>query len=169
MGDKRNRTRQCFYVSVTGLIIVFLAGCALLSGLKDKRETEDALARAHKYMEKGDYDAAERENIRIISACANMYPADEAFLNLGLIYAHPGNPKRYPDKAAASFKKVLTFFPESRFAGQAKILIGVVQKYEKMTQENERLEKEVQELKTTIKKSKQIDLEIDLKKKELLK
>ncbi len=169
MGDKRNRTRQCFYVSVTGLIIVFLAGCALLSGLKDKRETEDALARAHKYMEKGDYDAAERENIRIISACANMYPADEAFLNLGLIYAHPGNPKRDPDKAAASFKKVLTFFPESRFAGQAKILIGVVQKYEKMTQENERLEKEVQELKTTIKKSKQIDLEIDLKKKELLK
>jgi hypothetical protein len=148
---------------------VFLAGCALLSGLKDKRETEDALARAHKYMEKGDYDAAERENIRIISACANMYPADEAFLNLGLIYAHPGNPKRDPDKAAASFKKVLTFFPESRFAGQAKILIGVVQKYEKMTQENERLEKEVQELKTTIKKSKQIDLEIDLKKKELLK
>jgi len=169
LGDKRNRTRQCFYVSVTGLIIVFLAGCALLSGLKDKRETEDALARAHKYMEKGDYDAAERENIRIISACANMYPADEAFLNLGLIYAHPGNPKRDPDKAAASFKKVLTFFPESRFAGQAKILIGVVQKYEKMTQENERLEKEVQELKTTIKKSKQIDLEIDLKKKELLK
>ena len=169
MGDKRNRTRQCFYVSVTGLIIVFLAGCALLSGLKDKRETEDALARAHKYMEKGDYDAAERENIRIISACANMYPADEAFLNLGLIYAHPGNPKRDPDKAAASFKKVLTFFPESRFAGQAKILIGVVQKYEKMTQENERLEKEVQELKTTIKKSKQIDLEIELKKKELLK
>ena len=169
MGDKRNRTRQCFYVSVTGLIIVFLAGCALLSGLKDKRETEDALARAHKYMEKGDYDAAERENIRIISACANMYPEDEAFLNLGLIYAHPGNPKRDPDKAAASFKKVLTFFPESRFAGQAKILIGVVQKYEKMTQENERLEKEVQELKTTIKKSKQIDLEIDLKKKELLK
>ena len=169
MGDKRERTRQYFYISVAGLVIVFLAGCSVIAGLQGKQETNEAMGLARRYLEKGDYDAAERENIRIISTCANMYPADEAFLNLGLIYAHPGNPKRDPDKAAASFKNLLTFFPESRFAGQAKILLGVVYRYEKMTQENERLEKEVQELKASIKKAKQIDLELDMKKKELLK
>ena len=169
MGDKRSRAWKYIYISAAVIVVLFLTGCAVLAGLKEKKETQDALALAHKYMEKGEYEAAEKENIRIISACANMYPADEALLNLGLIYAHPGNPGRDPGKATASYEKVLKFFPESRFAGQAKILIGVVHRYEKMKAEKDHLEKEIQDLKNTIKKSKQIDLEIDMKKKELLK
>ena len=53
-------------------------------------------------------------------------------------------------------------FPQSPLVGQAKIWIGLLQ-------ENERLNIEIEELKKTIKKSKQVDIEIDEKKKELSK
>jgi hypothetical protein len=47
-------------------------------------------------------------------------------------------------------------------AGQAKLWIGILQ-------ENERLNREIEELNKTIKKSKQVDIEIEEKKKELSK
>jgi hypothetical protein len=53
-------------------------------------------------------------------------------------------------------------FPQSPFARQAKIWIGILQ-------ENERLKREIEELNKTINKSKQVDIEIDEKKKELSK
>jgi hypothetical protein len=53
-------------------------------------------------------------------------------------------------------------FPWSPFARRAKLWIGILL-------ENERLNREIEELSKTLKKSKQVDIEIDEKKKELSK
>jgi hypothetical protein len=92
----------------------------------------------------------------------NVPPGDEALFNMGLIFAHYGYPKRDYKKSLDLFKRLVKVFPQSPLVGQAKIWIGLLQ-------ENERLNIEVEELNKTIKKSKQIDIEIDEKKKELSK
>jgi hypothetical protein len=53
-------------------------------------------------------------------------------------------------------------FPESPFTQQVKIWIRVLQ-------ENQRLNREIEELNETIKKSKRVDIEVDEKKKEFSK
>ena len=146
-----------------------LTGCAVVTGLKTKWNAQESLSQARKYMEKGDYEAALRENLKVLAAKGSVSPADEALFNIGLIYAHTGYPKKDFEKSLDHFRRLLKFFPHSPFAGPARIWIGVLQKHEKQSAENERLGKEVEDLKTTIRKSKQIDLEIDVKKKELLK
>jgi tetratricopeptide (TPR) repeat protein len=88
--------------------------------------------------------------------------ATEALFNMGLIYAHYGYPKRDYKKSLDLFKRLVKMFPQSPLAGQAKLWIGILQ-------ENERLNREIEELKKTIKKSKQVDIEIEEKKKELSK
>ena len=71
-------------------------------------------------------------------------------------------PKRDYQKSLDHFKRLVKVFPQSPFAGQAKIWIGLLQ-------ENERLKREIEELNKTIKKSKQVDIEIDEKKREISK
>ena len=92
----------------------------------------------------------------------NIPPGDEALFNIGLIYAHYGYPKRDYKKSLDLFKRLVKMFPQSPLAGQAKLWIGILQ-------ENERLNREIEELNKTIKKSKQVDIEIEEKKKELSK
>lgn len=150
-------------------MMIFLAGCAALTGLRAKWSARDSLALAHKYMEHGDYEAAMQENLKVLAAPGMASPEDEALFNIGLIYAHAGYYKRDVDKSVDTFRRLLKLFPHSRFAGHARIMLGVLVKCEKTGSENERLGKEVEELKTTIRKSKQVDLELDVKKKELLK
>jgi hypothetical protein len=76
----------------------------------------------------------------------NRPPGDEAIFNMGLIYAHYGNPKKDNEKSIFFFRKLLNEHPKSPLVEQAKIWIGVL---------------------NVIEKSKQVDLEIEEMKKEL--
>lgn len=169
MGGKRTGARKYFYIFVAGMIVMSLAGCAVLTGLKTKWNARESLTSARKYMEQGDYEAALRENLKVAAVHGSVSPADEALFNIGLIYAHASYPKKDYEKSLDYFRRLIKIFPHSPFSHQARILTGVLLKCEKQNTENERLGKEVEELKTTIRKSKQVDLEIDVKKKELLK
>jgi len=180
---KRNRTWKYLYISVACLIVLSVAGCATLTEMKAKLGTREYLVTAQKLLDQGDYEGALKENQKVLSLHGKVPPGDEALFSIGLIYAHYGYSKRDYGKSLDHFKRLVKVFPQSSLAGQAKIWIGILQKYEKLSaeteelnrsirksqQENERLNKEIEDLKTTIKKSKQIDLEIDVKKKELSK
>jgi len=144
------------------MIFVSLAGCAILKEMKAKRETHEYLTMAQKLLDQGDYEGSLKENQKVLSLYGNGPPGDEALFNMGLIYAHYEYPKRDYKKSLDLFKRLLKVFPQSPLIGQAKIWIGLLQ-------ENERLNIEIEELKKTIKKSKQVDIEIDEKKKELSK
>ncbi|HYA91625.1 MAG TPA: tetratricopeptide repeat protein [Thermodesulfobacteriota bacterium] len=130
--------------------------------MEAKRETREYLITAQKLLDQGDYEGSLKENQKALSLYDNVPPGDQALFNAGLIYAHYGYPKRDYQKSLDHFRRLLKVFPQSPYAGQAKIWIGILQ-------ENERLNREIEELNKTIKKSKEVDIDIDEKKKELSK
>jgi len=162
LGRKRTRTWMYLYLSIACMIFISLAGCATLKEMEAKRETPEYFITAQKLLDQGDYEGALRENEKVLSLYDNIPPGDEALFNIGLIYAHYGYPKRDYKKSLDLFKRLVKTFPQSPLAGQAKLWIGILQ-------ENERLNREIEELNKTIKKSKQVDIEIEEKKKELSK
>jgi len=162
LGRKRNRAWKYLYLSIACMIFISLAGCATLKEMEAKRETREYLITARKLLDQGDYEGSLKENQKALSLYDNVPPGDQALFNAGLIYAHYGYPKRDYQKSLDHFRRLLKVFPQSPYAGQAKIWIGILQ-------ENERLNREIEELNKTIKKSKEVDIDIDEKKKELSK
>lgn len=182
MRAKRNRSRKRLYIPAAGIIIILITGCAMLAELPFvEREARESLITARHLLNAGDYDGALKENRKILSSYGNIPPGDESLFMTGLIYAHYGNPGRDYEKPLAVFKRLVKVFPQSPLSGEAKIWIGILQEQAKLTaktedlnkgirklqSENERLQREIDELKMTIKKSKQVDIEIDGKTKEL--
>jgi hypothetical protein len=81
---------------------------------------------------------------------------------MGLIHAHPGYPKRDTTKSLALFRRLIKDYPRSPWVEQARAWAAVLQ-------ENEKLSRSVEELNRVIEKSKQVDIEIEEKKREKAK
>jgi TolA-binding protein len=77
-------------------------------------------------MAKGDYEGALEENQKLLSRYVDKTPADKALFNMGLIYAHYGNPNRDYKKAFDLFWRLIKDFPKSSKVEEAKIWIGVL-------------------------------------------
>ena len=117
---------------------------------------------SQKLLEEGNYEGVLIENQRILSLSGQNPPADEALFNMGLIHAHPGYPKRDTTKSLALFKRLIKDHPRSPWVEQAKTWVAVLQ-------ENEKLSHSIEELNRVIEKSKQVDIEIEEKKREKAK
>lgn len=165
MGGKRTRTGKQIYFCLAGLIFFSLAGCAFLKSLQERDEARESFQRGQRLFANGDYDGALRENQKALSLAANQPPADEALLQMALIYAHPGNPKRDQRRALALFRRVIQEHAKSPLAEQAKVWIGILQSNEKLTQAIEKLTHANEKLTEQMEKSKQVDLEIEEKKR----
>ncbi|MDH5767649.1 MAG: hypothetical protein OEZ31_01650 [Nitrospirota bacterium] len=87
-----------------------------------------------------------KENQKVLSLGDNKLPADEALFNIGLIYSHYGYQKKDYKKSLTFYKRLVRDFPMSPLVEQAKIWIGVLE---------------------VIEKTKQVDIEIEEKKKKL--
>ena len=122
---------------------------------EDPEEAREALARTQRFLAQGDFDGAMAATQRALSVSARRPPEDEALFYMGLIYAHPGNPKKDLLKSLDAFRRLVKEYPKSPSAEQAKIWIGVLQENEKLNE--------------VIQKSKQVDLEIEEKKREITK
>lgn len=151
MGEKRVGAGKHVYLLIAGLSL-FLSGCTLFNKATGPGETREALNRAQALLSQGDYEGSMRENQQALALAGNVSPADEAIFNMGLIYAHVGNPKKDYRKAIGLFRRVVKEYPESPLVEQAKSWVGVLQTNEKLTQ--------------MIEKSKKVDLEIEEKKRE---
>jgi hypothetical protein len=104
------------------------------------------LVRAQELLVYHEYEAALRENQEALSMSDSKAPADEALFNIGLLFAHPGNPGRDQRKSVVFFQKLLNDFPQSPQAEQARVWIEVLQENERLgrvsaetLKENERL------------------------------
>jgi outer membrane protein assembly factor BamD (BamD/ComL family) len=159
LGRKQIRTGKYLYLSIACLIFVSLSGCATLKENEAKRKARESLRMAQEFLDQGDYEGALKENQRVLSLYGNVPPGDEALFNTGLLYAHPHYPKKDYKKSMDLFRRLVKMFPHSPLAGQAKVWIGILQ-------ENERLNRDIEGLNKTIRKSKQVDIDIDEKKKE---
>ncbi len=152
MGRKRSRTGQLVCFCLAELILVSVLGCAWLQGIREGPDAAQALQRGRRLLAQQDYDGAVRENQRALALSHNKPPADEAIFNLGLAAAHAGNPKKDNRAAVGYFNRVIKEYPQSQWADQAKVWIGVLQLNDKLSE--------------TLEKSKQVDIEIEEKRRQ---
>ena len=197
MGREQDRAWKHIHVCVASLILFSLLGCATFEkateriqtkvavasketqesgrvnhppkGMKEEDELREQLTRSKKLLAKGDYEGFLRENQKVLSLSGNRPPGDEALLNLGFAFVHPGNPKKDYGKSLGFFTKLVKDYSQSPLAEQAKIWIEILQENERLGQMNEKLTQTNQKLNEMIEKSKQIDIEIEERKREKLK
>jgi hypothetical protein len=104
---------------------------------------------------------------------------DVALFNMGLISAHSSNLKRDYPRALSSFKTLVNQYPESPFMEQAKVWIQVLEERQRiagerqklleekrnLTREREALSQEREKLKYTVEKTRQLDIEIEKRRR----
>lgn len=177
MGRKPVGQRQYFYFCLA--LLIFVAGCSLQETTRD-REMRDALTSGNSLFAHGDYDGSLKifQNLTVLAQ--DGPPGDVATYNMGLVYAHPQYAKRDIQKAIGSFSRVITRYPDSPWAAQAKVWVGVLNETESSKQEIEKsrqmIEKSLQEVeknRSAVEKSKQeiekSRLELEKSKQEIEK
>jgi len=166
--------RRFFLHRLTVLMVIFvLSGCAAIQPDLQGQQTPDDrevkkdepqlqeqaeqpevpadpaeahLSAAADLISNGDIEGALRENQKALARAGKQSPGDEALYNMGLVYMHYRNTQKNYEKARAQFERLLREYPDSPLAEEARIWSGVLQVIEKL---------------------KQVDLEIEEKKKEL--
>ena len=118
---------------------------------REKRETPDAqestlLRRGRQLLAQGDFEGALQENQEVLARSPQNPPGDAALFNLGLLHVHYANPKRDIAQALIFFARLTEEFPDSPRAEEARIWVGILE---------------------TMAKTRQIDMEIEEKKREL--
>ncbi len=119
--------------------------------LEEYGEGREYLLRSQKLLAQGNYEGAVFQNQKILSLPDARSPKAEALFNLGLIYAHSGNPQKDLEKSIDFFKTLIKNYPKGPFVEQAKIWVGILE-------ENE-------ELSNLIRKLRQVDIEVEEKKR----
>lgn len=178
MGRKPVGQGQYFYFCLA--LLIFVSACSLLQESSRDREMRDALTSGNSLFAHGDFDGSLKvfQNVSVLAQ--DRPPGDVATYNMGLVYAHPQYAKRDIQKAIGSFNRVITRYPDSPWAAQAKIWVGVLNETEESKQEIEKsrqmIEKSLQEVeknRSAVEKSKQeiekSRLELEKSKQEIEK
>jgi tetratricopeptide (TPR) repeat protein len=130
--------------------------------IEEWEQAREPFLLSQKLLAEGNYEGALKENQRILSLSGQNPPGDEALYNIGLIHAHPGNTKKDYGKSLTFFRRLIKEYPQSSCFEQAKIWAGILQ-------DNEKLSRSIEELSQVLEKSKQVDIEIEEKKREKAK
>lgn len=172
MGRKHAGEGKQVYFSVAVLIFLALAGCALGPRRGKVEDPWTHLALGRSFFAEGDYANALRQDERAASLGAGSPVAEEALLSMGLIYAHPANPKRDYAQSAAYFREVAESYPKSAFAREARIMVAILQQngelsrtVEELSATNDELSRTVERLSATIEALKRVDMGIEKKKR----
>ena len=108
----------------------------------------ELLSRNQKLWAQNDFERALEENQAVLAKYGHKPPADEALYALGFIFAQADNPKKDTNKAIFYFKRLLREIPQSLRAEEARAWVQILELWEQ---------------------SKQIDLEIEKKRKQFRK
>jgi tetratricopeptide (TPR) repeat protein len=98
----------------------------------ERREADEYLNAAQSLLARGDFEGSLRESQKVLSLLKDQSPADTAIFHMGLVYAHPKNPKRDNKRAIYFFNRVIKGYPDSAWVEQAKIWVGVLDGVEKL-------------------------------------
>jgi tetratricopeptide (TPR) repeat protein len=146
MGRERIRAWKYVYFCVASLIFLSLSSCAAIQEHRRSKELQTYLLRGHKLLAQRNYDGALEAYERVLSLSPQKPPEDEALFNMGLVYAHFGNPKKDYKKSIDLFLKVLNDYPRSHLAVEAKIWVGVLIESTESIKKAERLKEAIKEL-----------------------
>jgi hypothetical protein len=158
---------------------VLLSGCASILERPDLpipevKKPTTPFEQSTTLISQGQYEAAYNENQKILQDGRGA--PDVALFNMGMISAHSGNSKKNYPRALLSFRTIVKDYPQSPMSEPAKTWIQVLEEYQKMadekrtmTREREALMQEKDKLKYTIEKSRQVDVEIEKRRRETLR
>ncbi|MBP8644825.1 MAG: hypothetical protein KBH99_01725 [Syntrophobacteraceae bacterium] len=147
-------------------------------------------------MESGDYAGFLEENRDAIEECTNPLHCQEALFNLGFLHAYSKSPYYNPAKALWYFEEIIRKYPGSSYAYQAGLLVdllrsgmtsedrrrhlqGVLKSREAelrsresrlkgLDEEIKSKETAIEELNERLQRSREIDMKMDRKERELL-
>ena len=129
-----------------------------------------------KVMESGDYAGFLAENRQALLECNSETHCDIALFNLGFIYAYSKSPHFNQPKGLGYFEELIQLYPESPWAFQARAWIDIMKKSAVSEDKRRRLQGQIKskdaainDLKEQIKRSREIDMEIEEKERKLLK
>jgi len=166
--------------------IMFLLALSGLSGCATTRKTDpyeqeqqQKLVLARMLLEDNRISAAKRILTAIVDEKGVPGVTDEALFRLALLNLEPGEQKIITNKAGRNLEKLLKLYPSSPWKSHAATLKGVLDAYDLSREENSDLEKTIRGLKSSnlslgkenrelrqdMEKLKQLDLELERKKK----
>jgi hypothetical protein len=169
------------------MVGLFLTGCASSPASLFRSR---AAFPPQRVIENGDYRGFLIENERNLSACGGGTECDVALFNLGFVYAYPQSPYRDPQKARQYLHELHSRFPQSPWTSQGQVLLAFVNEQVSLEEAQRRLRNEqvsleeaqrqlradlrsrnatIRKLRGQINRSREIDIEIDNKERELLR
>ena len=135
------------FISLLDTIAAREKAVALIEKTNDgkKKKSEPAIE-FRKLIENEDFEGAVKKNLQLVEEFGKKKPADEALYNLGLIYVHYDNPAKDYQKSQLYFTQLTEEFPDSEFAEEAQIWLGLFQTIEKMQQIDKEIEQQKKQL-----------------------
>ena len=159
MGGKQATMWKHFCVCLALFVILgWQAGCTAINKIGANGMAEQHLAQAEQRLAARDFDGALAESEEVLSWTADRKLRQKALLNMAIVYSHQDSRQRNNEKAAEIFKTLAESNPKTSFADYAEIWISLRQANLELTDENRKL-------KQIIEKIKQIDLEIEQKRR----
>lgn len=185
MGRERSGTGKQICLCIALLMCFGPWACSLGRMLSPEvadttgQEAGAHLALGRTYLARGEYGKALYENGKAASLAGKDVPVDEALFNIGLIHAHPANPARNYEKSELSFRRLIKDHPGSPMAEQAKIVMGLLREIAGLLQEKDKLgrttdhlnqvideqKKTVDKLNSLIDELKNVDIDVEQKKR----
>jgi hypothetical protein len=129
-----------------------------------------------KAIDSGNFRNFLTENENNLSTCGTWTGCDVTLFNLGFVYAYPRSPYRDAQKARQYLHELRRKFPRSPWAAQGRVLLTFIDEQGGLEEARRRLQSDLRTRDTTIRKlqgqldrSREIDIEIEKKERELLR
>jgi hypothetical protein len=127
-------------------------------------------------MESGNYAGFLAENQQQLERCGGWIDCDLPLYNLAFVYAYPESPYRNPQRARRYVEELQSRYPHSPWASQGRLLIAFMNERSFLEEGQRRLRSElrareaiIRKLRGQLHRSREIDVEIEKKERELLR
>ena len=158
------------------IAVVLISACSSTTDKSGPPVDKRALAfeRTQALLSQRQYEVAYNESQRALQD--GSADPDLALFNLGMISAHSANPKKNYGRGLSYFRMLVKDYPNSQLVEPAKTWIQVLEEYHKISEEKRLLAKEREDLmaekeklKYANEKSRQVDVEIEKRRRETLR
>ncbi len=160
MGGKQSKMWKYFHFCFT-LIVVFTfgSGCAVLREMGPGGVARRHLDEAERRLAKKDYEGALSESQTALSQTSNPHLRQKALFQMAIVYSHQGSHHKDYNKAVRLFRTLSESKPQSPFALYAEMWLSLREANTTLTDQNRKL-------KQILEKIKQVDIEIEQKRRQ---
>ena len=167
------RAAQSTALGILLPMVLMLAGC--VSGPSPSDKARDAFP-PQQVMEDGNYARFLAENHQLLERCQGGTGCEVALFNLGFVHAYPPSPYHNPSKALQYFDDLIKKYPQTPSAFEGRAWRALLTAHLASEEKRRRLQTDlrskdatIRALRTQLGRSREIDMEIDKKERELLR